>query len=198
MKYRVLGNVAVTKSGRKRVIAKWLLYAAALVLFYALMRSGAFRGVQPVLLIPLSTAVAMREQELSSSVFSFFCGLYIDCAYGFVFGFSAFWLILMGVSASLLARNLVQRNFLNFLWLSAAATLVEFFMDYLFYAVVWDLPNREVLLTESILPTVAATVVVSPLVYFLIKAISARFGDESGGERYTPTDGDGDESGENV
>lgn len=194
MKYRVMGSVAVTKSGRKRGFIKWLLYGAALVFFYALMRSGAFGSWQPVFLIPLSTAVAIREQELPSSVFALFCGLYIDCAYGFVFGFSAFWLILCGLISSLLARNLVQPNLFNFLWLTACAVLLEFFMDYLFNAVLWDLPSREVLLTDSILPTAAATFVLSPAVYFLVKAVSARFGTAGGTERYEPADEDGEES----
>lgn len=186
----------MTRSGRKRALVKWLLYTAILVFSYALSRSGAFRGWQPALLVPLSTAVAMREQELPSCIFSFVCGLYADCAFGFVFGFSAFWLILCGLLVSLLSRNLVQPNLFNFLWLTAGAVFLEFSMDYLFYAVLWDLPNREVLLTGSILPTAAATLVCSPAVYFLVKGIGRRFGSLGGPQRYEPDEEEAEEPGD--
>lgn len=194
MKYKIIGSVEVTRSGRKRTLIKWLLYAAILVFSYSLMRSGVFRGWQPVFLIPLPIAVAMREQELPSCVFSLLCGLYTDCAYGFVFGFSAFWLIICGLLASLLSRNLVQPNLFNFLWLTAGALLLEFSMDYLFRAVLWDLPSRGVLLTDSILPTAGATLLLSPLVYFPVKGIGRRFGTLGGSQRYEPNEEEAEDS----
>lgn len=196
MNYKIIGSVEVTKSGRRRTLIKWLLYAAILVFSYSLMRSGAFRGWQPVFLLPLPIAVAMRERELPACVFSLFCGLYADCAYGFVFGFSAFWLILCGLLASLLARNLVQPNLFNFLWLTAGTVVLEFSMDYLFRAVLWDLPNRGVLLTDSILPTAAATLLLSPLVYIPVKRIGRRFGEQGGSARYEPDEEEAEEAGE--
>ena len=196
MNYKIIGSVEVTKSGRKRTLIKWVLYAAILVFSYSLMRSGVFRGWQPVFLIPLPIAVAMREQELPSCVFSLLCGLYADCAYGFVFGFSAFWLILCGLLTSLLSRNLVQPNLFNFLWLTAGALFLEFSMDYLFRAVLWDLPSREVLLTDSILPTAGITLLLSPLIYLLVKGIGRRFGILGGPQRYEPSEEEPEELGE--
>ncbi len=194
MKYRIMG--ASSPGNSKKTAVKWLIYAAALVFSYALLRSGAFGFWQPVFLVPLPIAVAMREQELPACVFSLFCGLYIDCAFGFIFGFSAFWLILVCLVVSLLSRNLVQPNLLNFCWLTACAVLLEFSMDYLFNVAVWDVPHGEVLLLSSILPTAAATFLLSPPVYFLVKAVDRKFGASSSAERYEPPEEEADESDE--
>ena len=61
MNYKIIGSVEVTKSGRKRTLIKWVLYAAILVFSYSLMRSGVFRGWQPVFVI---TAFEGQGEEL--------------------------------------------------------------------------------------------------------------------------------------
>lgn len=195
MKYRVIGNITGSRDERRRAAVKWLLYSAVLVFSYTLSRSGVFGFWQPVFLIPLSVAVAMREEELPSCVFALFCGLYIDCAFGFIFGFSAFLLVLVCLAASLLSRNLVQTNLLNFCWLTTCAALIEFFMDYLFNVAIWDHPNGRIILLESILPTAAATIIFSPPVYLLIKIIYLKFGVPGGSRGYSPPEQENEDAG---
>ena len=173
MKYRISTNKAMTKHEIRRLIIKWVLYFVCLIVFYSIMRSGAFGTWQPFLIIPLAVAVSLHERELSSCVFALFCGYFIDISCGFIFGFSAVWLMLVCVAASILARNLIRVNFLNFMWISFAAVILEFSMDYLFNILLWNKDNKEFILEVLIIPTVISTIVLSPFIYLIIKFINS-------------------------
>ena len=186
MKYRISTSKAMTKSEIRRLVIKWVLYFVCLIVFYSIMRSGAFGTWQPFLIIPLAVAVSLHERELSSCIFALFCGYFIDISCGFIFGFSAVWLMFVCIAASLLSRNLIRVNFLNFMWISCAATLLEFSMDYLFNIILWNKENKEIILEILIIPTVISTIVLSPIIYFIIKFIYSKCDDSNRFRYYSP------------
>lgn len=171
MNYRILANKPKSKTQLRHIAFKWFLYTVCLLLLYALMRSGAFDLWQPFLIIPLAVSVALHERELSSCIFALFCGLFIDIANRFLFGFSAVWLMAVCLAASLLSRNLIRVNLINFLWIDFIAVFLEFSMNYLFNVLIWDIPNRDLILESSILPSAGSTLIISPLVYILVRLI---------------------------
>lgn len=175
MKYKILNNKSLSKKELKREFFKWLLYSFSLIIFYMIMRSGAFSTWQPFLIIPLTVAVSLNERELSSCVFALFGGYFIDIACRFLFGFSAVWLMLICVGASLLSRNLIRVNFLNFFWITTLAVILEFSMIYLFYVVLWNKSDGNMIFDILIIPSIISTIVLSPLIYLLIKNISGKF-----------------------
>lgn len=188
MRYRAAGE-ELSRIEKRYRFAKWCIFALMLLFSYVIMRAGIFGAWQPVLLIPLAAAVAMFEDELSSCIFALFCGLMTDIAFGFVFGFSAVWLMAVCVVSSLLVRNLIRVNMFNFCVVAAAATVTEFAMDYLFNIVIWNIPKGEYILFASILPTAAATFVLSPAVYLLVRTVEQRLRTEDVGVLYDETDG---------
>ncbi len=195
MKYRVSSGKITDRAQLRRVILKWLVYTAFLILFYTLMVCGAFGIWQPFLIIPLAVSVALYERELSSCVFALFCGYFIDIACRLLFGFSAVWLMAVCLIASLLSRNLIRTNLVNFLWINLAVIILEFSMYYLFNIFIWDVTNREIIFEKSIFPSVISTFIISPFVYWLIKAINNRFGSYNALNYYTPiSNSDEDES----
>ena len=179
MRYNISGRDELSRTEKRFRAAKWAIFTVLLLFFYVLMRAGIFGAWQPVLLIPLCVAVSMFEDELSSCIFALFCGFMTDIACNFVFGFSAVWLMAVCVASALLVRNLIRVNLINFILIGLAAVLTEFSMDYLFNILIWNVPEGEVILTASIIPSAAATVIVSPAVYFLVRMIENRLsGDE--------------------
>ena len=176
MKYNISAREELSRTEKRYRLAKWLTYTVLLVFFYVLMRSGVFGAWQPVMLIPLCAAVSMYESELSSCVFALFCGYMTDIACGYIFGFSAVWLMTVCVLSSLLVRNLIRVNLINFCIIAAAAVLTEFSMDYLFNIVIWNVPKGDVILTVSVIPTAIATLVSSPAVFLLVKLVESRLG----------------------
>ena len=187
MKYRIPVNKSRTRVQSRRSAIKWVIYVICLILFYILMVSGTFNAWQPFLIIPLAVSVALYERELSSCIFALFCGYFIDIACRFIFGFSAVWLMIICLVASLLSRNLIRINLINFLLIDIAAILLEFSMDYLFNVFLWDIPNREIVFEKSIIPSIVSTLILSPFIYFFVKMINNKLGDADSLNYYTPT-----------
>ncbi len=179
MKFRINTRDEMSRSEKRYRAAKWLIYTLLLLMCTVIMRSGVFGNWQPVLLIPLAVAVSMYEDELSSCIFALFCGYMTDIGFGFLFGFSAVWLMAVCVLSSLLVRNLIRVNLINFCIISAAAVMLEFSMDYFFNVFLWNIPKGEIILMRSILPTAIATMIVSPALYFLTRLVVRRLGSES-------------------
>lgn len=175
MKYRIISNDALTRVEKKKLAIKWIIYSVAVIFFYIIMRSGAFDMWQPIFIIPLAVAVAMQTTELPSCVFALFCGYMIDISYGFIFGFSAVWLMLVCVSSTILIRNLIKVNLFNFLVITLIAVILEFSMQYLFYVALWNVPGGEYILTNSIIPTAVSTFIASPLMYYGVKITDKKF-----------------------
>lgn len=192
MKYKISGNKIKSKSQMRKGILKWFIYCFLMLLFYTLMRSGAFDIWQPFLIIPLAVSVALRERELPSCIFAMFCGYFIDISCRFIFGFSAVWLMAVCLAASLLSRNLIRINLVNFMLIDIFAVMLEFSMDYLFNVLIWDTPNRIVILERNIFPAVISTILFSPLVYLLIKPVYNKLGDTSSLNNYTPEENSDD------
>ncbi len=176
MNYKILSNKPKTKLQRNRESLKWFLYSICILLLYALMCSGAFNLWQPFLIIPFAVSVSLYERELSSCVFALICGYLIDIACHFIFGFSAVWLMIVCLMTSLLSKNLIRVNIINFMWINMIAVLLEFFMDYLFNVLIWDIPNRDIILNNITFPSILSTILISPLIYLLVKCIYNRLG----------------------
>jgi rod shape-determining protein MreD len=167
---RLIGN-----NRSKKPILRWTCYFSILLFFYMLMTGGFFSRWQPLLIIPLAIAVAMFEREVGSALFGAFCGFMIDTACGNLFGMSSVWLMPLALAASLLVMNLIRQNIINHLWLVTISCIIMAFMEYFFKHLIWDQPNSEVVLILYIIPSYFSAIVLSPAVYFLVKATSERF-----------------------
>lgn len=186
MKYQILTNKTRTRTQVRRFVLKWIIYVLCLIFFYILMISGSFGVWQPFFIIPLAVSVSLHERELSSCIFAMFCGYFIDIACRFIFGFSAVWLIIICLTASLLSRNLIRVNLINFLWINTLAIMLEFFMDYLFNTFIWDIQNREMIFERTVFPSIVSTVIVSPIIFFMVKLINNKFSDADSLNYYNP------------
>ena len=171
MKYRIMNSKTKSKHELRCAVIKWFFYVTCLLLFYMLMRSGAFTFWQPFLIIPLTVSISLYERELPSCIFALFSGYFIDLACDFIFGFSAIWLMTICVGASLLSRNLIRVNIINFFWINTIAVLLEFLMHYLFNILIWDIPNGDIIYEQSISPTIISTIIFSPFIYFIVKSV---------------------------
>ncbi|MCL2035952.1 MAG: hypothetical protein FWG83_01015 [Oscillospiraceae bacterium] len=154
---------------------KWLFYSLMLLFLYMVMAGGFFRNWQPILLIPLATAVAMRESELSASIFGGLCGLFIDLSGGKLFGFTGTGLMLGCLGAALLSTNLIKVNLINFLWVNGVVCFFMAMNDYLFRYVLFGVSNSRFILRDFIIPSHLSAVILSPLFYFTVRLIAERF-----------------------
>ncbi|MDR2558025.1 MAG: plasminogen receptor (KT) [Oscillospiraceae bacterium] len=173
-----------TRNIDKKIFFRWLCCFLVLLFFYMLMTGGFFRRWQPLLIIPLAIAVAMFEREVGSALFGAFCGLMIDTACGNLFGMSSVWLMPCALAASLLVMNLIRPNFVNHLWLVTVTCIIMAFMEYFFKYFIWGEPNSNVVLILYIIPSYLSAVVLSPAVYFLIRAIFVKLSEKENGQLF--------------
>jgi len=168
-----------------------LFYFLILLFFFMLMSGGFFPRWQPFLIIPLAIAVSMFEREVAGALFGAFCGLMIDTACGNLFGMSAIWLMPCALAASLLITNLMRPNVINHLWMVTVTCIIMAFMEYFFKFAIWGEPNSDIVLIMYIVPSYVSAIVLSPLVYLLIRTVSVKFGAKDSG-LYLEIDNNGD------
>lgn len=177
MKYRILTSKATTRKAMFRTVLRWFFYAVVLLVFYMWEINPVIFGTfQPLLIVPLATAVAMYENEFSGTLFGVFCGLMMDIASGTLLGFTSMWLMLCCLGASLLTSNLIKLNVINHLWITLVSCAFVGFMDFVFVHYVWERQNAIVSLTGRIIPSLAGAVIFAPVVYFLTKFIYIKLG----------------------
>lgn len=158
-----------------RGFLRWLCYAAVLLIFYMWEVAPLIRGWCPLLIIPLATAVAMREGELAAGVFGVFCGLMLDVASGTIPGFTSLWLLIFCPVISLLSRFWLRSNWISHFVMNTAATVVICGLDFLFLHWVWEREASVISFTQSLLPAYGWSIAFCVPVYFLVGFISGRF-----------------------
>ena len=169
---KIMGSKARSRRVMLRGFLRWFLYAAVLLLFYLFECNPIIRGYCPLLLIPLATAVAMREGDLAAGVFGTFCGLMIDMASGTtIVGFSALWLLCACPFISLLARFWVKVTFLSHFIINAAVSVVMGAMDMLFLHFIWEGADCVISLKTTVLPAYSGAVLFSIPIYYFITLI---------------------------
>lgn len=160
---------------RKRIlrgVLRWVLYAAALLLFYLFETNPLIRGYCPLLIIPLATAVAMYEGDLAAGVFGVFCGLMLDMASGVtITGFSALWLLCACPFISLLSRFLIKVTFFSHFIVTIGVSVFMGFMDFLFVHWMWEGAGSYISFTRSIIPAYGGAVCFAIPIYFLVAFI---------------------------
>lgn len=172
-------KISVSKARSRKIMLRcflrWFLYAAVLLLFYLFEGNPLIRRYCPLLLIPLATAVAMNEGDLSAGIFGVFCGLMLDIANGVtVVGFSALWLLAACPFVSLASRFWIKVNFISHFILNAAVTAVMAAMDMLFLHWVWEGNASVISFWRTVFPAYAGAIIFSIPVYFLVRLISRR------------------------
>lgn len=155
-----------------RGFLRWFLYAEVLLFFYMWQANPMIKGFCPLLMIPLATAVAMREGELAAGVFGAVCGLMIDMASGTILGFSSLWLLVSCPVISLLSYYYVKVNFLSHLVLNLAVSVIMGFLDFLFLHSVWEGSGASISFVNMVLPAYLGAVISAIPVYFLVTLIS--------------------------
>ena len=157
-----------------RGFLRWFLYAAVLLFFYGWQTNPLIRGFCPLLIIPLATAVAMREGELAAGIFGAVCGLMIDMASSAILGFSSLWLLVCCPVISLLSYYYVKVNFISHFVLNLAVSVVMGLLDFLFLHSVWEGSESSISFVNMVLPAYLGAIVGAIPVYFLIALISKK------------------------
>lgn len=150
---------------------KWTAYGL-LLLGAALLQMApralpAIYGARPLLLIPIVVSIAMFEGPVGGAAAGIAGGLLWDLYADRLFGFNALLLMIICCAAGLLVRLLIRNNLLSALLLFTGALLIQGLLDWLCTYVLWMEEDPLYVLVRLMLPDMAYTLAVSPLLYGL-------------------------------
>lgn len=158
---------------------KWIRYFAytiELLVFFIVQETPrlipAVLGERPVLLIPAALAIALFEEERPSLFFGLFAGLLIDAGMSQTLGFHA---LLLGVSCfflSVLAANLIHTNFLTAMIVAVAVPFLIFFLQWVFFFVLFEYESPWYAFVTHYLPRYGYTVLLMPVAYYFNRALA--------------------------
>lgn len=154
-----------------RVILRWALYSAALLIMFVFLRNPVIRGWCPLAIIPLAVAVAMFEGDLAAGIFGAVCGLMLDIASGTTAGFYAIWLLCACPVISLLSRFWIKVNIASHFVLNAAVSVIVAVLDVVFLHWVWEGSQFTISFVSAILPAYGGSILLAAPVYLLVAFI---------------------------
>lgn len=154
-----------------RVILRWALYSAALLIMFVFLRNPVIRGWCPLAIIPLAVAVAMFEGDLAAGIFGAVCGLMLDIASGTTAGFYAIWLLGACPVISLLSRFWIKVNIASHFVLNAAVSVIVAVLDVVFLHWVWEGSQFTISFVSAILPAYGGSILLAAPVYLLVAFI---------------------------
>ncbi len=178
MNFRIVNLGVTTRKQVIKSVIRWILYALLLVLGFVLQSTLPIYSWQPFFVIAIACAVSFYEGELSGCIFAAFAGFMHDLATGGLFGFTSIWLVPCCMFVTLLVVNLIHRNVINYLWMTAATLVITQLMELLFKHILWRNPNLDIIILQYMLPSVVATIPSAALIYLVVKLLNKKLGIE--------------------
>ncbi len=178
MNFRIVNLGVTTRKQVIKSVIRWVLYALLLVLGFVLQSTLPIYNWQPFFVIAIACAVSFYEGELSGCIFAAFAGFMQDLATGGLFGFTSIWLVPCCMFVTLLVVNLIHRNVINYLWMTAATLVITQLMELLFKHILWRNPDLDIIILQYMLPSVIVTIPSSALIYLVVKLLNKKLGIE--------------------
>ncbi|MGI6404766.1 MAG: hypothetical protein ACOX0K_11300 [Oscillospiraceae bacterium] len=163
---------------RYLLILKYTLYTLLLLLLYILQttpRLFEIAGAKPMLVIPAALSIAMVEGEFVGGIYGALAGLLCDLGASVLFGFHGLLLALFCIGVGLLVIYLMHCNIRGALLFVTATMLVRGGIEYLFSYRMWGYENVWKVFAFHILPMSLYTILVTPLLFWLIRWIYRLF-----------------------
>lgn len=172
----------LTKISKTKIknISKWVCLSLIIVICFSIMTTGGHGRARALLLIPVTIAIAMNNNELVAGIIGAICGMLTDIALDRLIGVNAILFMLIGVFSAFFFLNLVRRNIFNVVIMTAIAAIIHGLLDFFFFYVMWGYAGKSVVFVKIILLSVLLTVIVSPVVYFVVKMLTDLFTEKEG------------------
>lgn len=166
------------KKEQIKMVVKWMLIALVIILSATINTTGKANGARPLLLIPVVVCISMSQSEIVSGIIGAVCGLLMDITCGTLVGVNAVVMLVIGVTISLLCLHLIKNNLVDAVLLTAAACMIQGFINFFFNYAIWGVSNYFSVLLKILIPSCLFTVICSPVAYFVIRIIMSKLAKE--------------------
>lgn len=157
-----------------KIIVKWFLIAIVIIFSAVISMIGTATHSRPIILIPVAVCIAMSHNELLAGILGAVCGLIIDMTCGTIIGINGVLLTVFCVVISLLCMHFIKNNLVDAVLLTGGVAVLQALYVFFFNYVLWGEKNYKAVLTTTLIPSVVWTILVSPVVYLLLKLIISK------------------------
>jgi len=165
-----------------KINKKWLVYVVELFIVYLIQFTPSFFpkffDVTPNFLLVLAVSVAVFEGEKAGMWYGVAAGFLMDFAGYKIMGFNALFMAVLCYCCGYLVTKLMRNNILTTAILSLAASVLLGLVRWLFFYVLWGMPDVWYELYAITLPIVLLSWLFSPVFYIVNKTISSSLSKE--------------------
>ncbi len=166
---------------RKNLIIRRICLALILLLISVLQSTDGFFpqifGVRALLLIPCVVCIAMYERDVWGMIFGLFAGALWD-VFAAGASYNALFLLAVGFGCGTLINTIMRNNIVTATLLTFIASLFYNIIYWLFHFVFQDLDSAAFMLLRQYLPCVLYTVILTPIIFLVVRAIEKKFTEE--------------------
>lgn len=164
---------------RKSEIKKYLIYILILLSAHIFQNTltvfPEIASVRPVLLISAAVCIAMFEGELVGAIAGLLAGSLWDTVTVASDGYNALFLMLMCAVCGTLLRVFLRNNIITYIIMNTGITFLYFLTYVLFFITARGIGGAGWLMLYRYLPMEIYSLVLTPLWYFLIRAVNRKF-----------------------
>ncbi len=165
----------------KEKVKRFSLYALLLIGAHIFQNSlpifPEIAGVRPTLLISVAVCIAMFEGEVVGAVAGFFAGALWDTVTVTADGYNALYLMVMCAVCGVLLRIFMRNNLITFTIMNTSITVFYFVTYVLFFIRARGIDGGAVLFARFYAPMALYSLLLTPIWYFIIRAINRKFSD---------------------
>lgn len=160
-------------------LPKWVCYALIILLVSILQSQTDYLpkilGASPLIIIPAVVCIAGYEGETVGGAYGIFAGLVWDCTTGRIFGFNAFFLMILGIIVGLFVKYLFRNTLFAAVIFTAVLTVTHEIVTWFFFYYMTRQQNFLYSFTSIIIPTAAYTLIFVFIFYFVMGLINRKF-----------------------
>ncbi|HJB26828.1 MAG TPA: rod shape-determining protein MreD [Firmicutes bacterium] len=165
-------------SKKKAIFLKYLIYAIIILALFVMQNTPGMMeiaGIRPSFLLSAAVLFAMYEGEFEGAILAMVCGLFWDFGSGGLTGANAILFLILGVGIGLLTTHLLRRTIGTALLCCAVSILIQMLVNFTFTYFIWNQAHSGMFLLTQMLPAALYSIVLSPLVFLLIRFVFEKF-----------------------
>lgn len=167
---------------KRQKTIKYVCYCLIILLCDMLQNVGGLfpeiYGARCFLLLPVTIILATGEDEITGAVLGLFAGLLWDLTSGVHMGFNCIYIALMCFFSCALVTYIARDIFITNIVSISVATVLYGFLYWLFFIIIKGVSKGEMTLITFYIPCVIYTLVLSPLIYVILKPLKRKLNQE--------------------
>ena len=162
----------------KIAVLKYLVYTLLMMLLYVLQSDPNLFYIgqsKPMLVLPFAVCIAMFESQPAGGLFGLLAGILCDTSAGVLFSFQSILYLAVCTAVGLLVVYFMQPSLVNSLIFVGGGLSLRLLLEYFLYYVMWGYDNTVLILLHRMLPVLVDTLVVTPLIFWMVRGLHRRF-----------------------